>query len=102
MIWAELKQYAMKPGFTSSEWFVSSNYFLNKYFQGEFCIEDQEKILGLIERQGVADSTAVKGTPWSLLKWEVMDPLSCQESNHFDIDDVSFLSFNQTITGHVF
>ena len=58
--------------------------------QNEFSDEDQERLLELIERQGVADATTVRGIPWSLLKWEVMDPVQLQLDADFDIEDVSF------------
>ena len=38
----------------------------------------------------MADATTVRGIPWSLLKWEVMDPVQLQLDADFDIEDVSF------------
>ena len=38
----------------------------------------------------MADATTVRGIPWSLLKWEVMDPVLLQKDADFDIEDVSF------------
>ena len=90
MPWHELKKYAMGPGFTSSEWFVSKNLPLILILLNDFSDKNQERVRLLIERLGMSDATTVRGIPWSLLKWEVMDPVLLQKDADFDIEDVSF------------